>query len=125
MNNDLKNLWIAVLSRAAQDALSSTEGTNRYKLEAISWFTSKNEDFKRICSFADRDPQYVHEKLVARLNEKSTVDCKYFNRLQIKKRSTVEYNTQAKNNKKLKKLWFLEKTWKHIRYLKYAQYAKN
>ena len=138
MDNEFRNLWVAVLARAAEDALSNTQQLlyngvpTQVKFDAISWFSAsattqagkaKNEDFKLVCLLANRDPHYVQEKMLSRLEE--THNLKYFNRQEIKKRQSPEYNAQKVINKKANKLWFLERTWKHIRHLKYAQYKKK
>ena len=57
-----KRLFIAVLSQAVHDAVSSHVPTLE-KQAARSFLTSNSEDFKSICELAGRDANYVREKI--------------------------------------------------------------
>ena len=54
-------LFRAVITRAIEDAMY--DGLWKYKIidkrEAISWLTSNSNDFKRICHYADIEPEYA------------------------------------------------------------------
>ena len=54
-------LWISVLSKAAHDAIYTSDWLEARK--AIAWFKSKNKDFKEVCQLAGYNPQYVYEKM--------------------------------------------------------------
>ena len=53
-----QDLWIAVLSKAAHDAVYTSDW--REALLAIAWFKSGNYNFRKVCEYAGRDPEYVH-----------------------------------------------------------------
>jgi len=52
------DLWVAVLSKAAHDAIYCTDW--RESRLAISWFKTGGYNFRRVCEYAGRDPEYVH-----------------------------------------------------------------
>ena len=52
------DLWVSVLSKAAHDAIYSTDW--RESRLAISWFKSGNYNFRKVCEYAGREPAYVH-----------------------------------------------------------------
>ena len=52
------DLWVSVLSKAAHDAIYSTDW--RESRLAISWFKTGGSNFRRVCEYADREPDYVH-----------------------------------------------------------------
>jgi hypothetical protein len=54
-------LWISVLSKAAHDAIYSSDW--REAKIAIEWFKSKRGDFREVCNFAGKDPAYVYKKM--------------------------------------------------------------
>ena len=51
------DLWVSVLSKAAHDAIYSTDW--RESRLAISWFKSGNYNFRKVCEYAGREPAYV------------------------------------------------------------------
>tara|TARA_R110002020_G_scaffold339332_1_gene554473 strand:- start:122 stop:586 length:465 start_codon:yes stop_codon:yes gene_type:complete len=51
------DLWTAVLSKAAHDAIYSSDWREAKK--AIAWFKDNRKDFKEVCQYAGRDPAYV------------------------------------------------------------------
>ena len=63
-NSPELKLFRAVITRAIEDAMY--DGLWKYKIidkrEAISWLTSNSNDFKRICHYADIDPEYALTK---------------------------------------------------------------
>jgi len=109
-------LWIAVLARAVEDALRPKEfDQDCDRRLARHWFRSYSADFRLVCELAGRNARYVREKILKRMEEG-----KDFNRPTIKKEIAVEKETVSK----MKKLWNLERSWKQIKNLKYAQYQK-
>jgi len=52
------DLWVSVLSKAAHDAIYCTDW--RESRLAISWFKRGGLNFRRVCEYADREPDYVH-----------------------------------------------------------------
>ena len=52
------DLWVSVLSKAAHDAIYCTDW--RESRLAISWFKTGGSNFRRVCEYADREPDYVH-----------------------------------------------------------------
>jgi len=53
------DLWVTVLSKAAHDAIYCTD--RRESLSAISWFKAAGFNFRIVCEYAGRDPEYVHK----------------------------------------------------------------
>ena len=66
--NPLKELWSAVLSKAVRDAFGASEWVDARS--AIAWLKSYNKDFRLVCEFAGRDPQYVYKRLIKPLNQR-------------------------------------------------------
>ena len=63
-------LWIAVLSRAVEDALKVDEyGNDLDRRSARYWFRSYSVDFRLVCELAGRNPRYVHEKMLERIGK--------------------------------------------------------
>ena len=56
-----QELWISVLSKAAHDAIYTSDWLEARK--AIAWFKSKNKDFTEVCTFAGFSPEYVHWRM--------------------------------------------------------------
>jgi len=54
-------LWTSVLSKAAHDAIYSSDW--REAKSAIAWFKGMGNNFKDVCYFAGKDPNYVHKKM--------------------------------------------------------------
>ena len=61
-------LWIAVLSKAADDALFTTD--YREALLAINWFEGEGRDFRHVCQLANRDHNYVLRKILKLIQER-------------------------------------------------------
>ena len=61
-------LWIAVLSKAADDALFTTD--YREALLAINWFEGEGRDFRYVCHLANRDHNYVLRKILKLVQER-------------------------------------------------------
>ena len=51
------DLWTCVLSKAAHDAIYTTDW--RESRIAISWFKTGGFNFRTVCEYAGRDPEYV------------------------------------------------------------------
>jgi hypothetical protein len=54
-------LWISVLSKAAHDAIYSSDW--REAKLAIAWFKGMGSGFREVCNYAGKDPNYVHAKM--------------------------------------------------------------
>ena len=52
------DLWVSVLTKAAHDAIHCTDW--RESRAAISWFKTGGFNFRTVCEYAGRDPQYVY-----------------------------------------------------------------
>ena len=52
------DLWVSVLTKAAHDAIHCTDWRESHA--AISWFKTGGFNFRTVCEYAGRDPQYVH-----------------------------------------------------------------
>ena len=52
------DLWTCVLSKAAHDAIFCTD--LRESRLAISWFKTGGFNFRTVCGYAGRNPEYVH-----------------------------------------------------------------
>ena len=61
-------LWISVLSKAAHDALYSSDWFE--SRQAISWFKSQRSDFKKVCELAGRDPNYVYTHIIKKITKR-------------------------------------------------------
>ena len=60
-NTPEQDLWTSVLSKAAHDAIYSSDWFEAKK--AIEWFKANRADFKEVCKLAGRDPEYVHLRM--------------------------------------------------------------
>ena len=109
-------LWIAVLSRAVEDALKGDEEDRDLDRRAARyWFRSYSVDFRLVCELAGRNARYVREKMLKRIGENKDLHIP-----SIRK----EVKAEKKVASKMKKLWNLERAWKQVKSLKYAQYQK-
>jgi len=63
-----ENLWTAVLSKAADDALYTTDF--REALLSINWFETGGRDFRNVCQYAGRDHAYVFKKISKQVKER-------------------------------------------------------
>ena len=55
------DLWVTVLSKAAHDALYCTDW--RESRLAISWFKTGGSNFRKVCEYAGREPEYVYRRM--------------------------------------------------------------
>ena len=56
-----QDLWMFVLSKAAHDAIYTSDWFEARK--AIAWFKSNSEDFQEVCKLAGFNPAYVSWKM--------------------------------------------------------------
>ena len=61
-------LWISVLSKAAHDAVFTSDW--RESKSAIAWFKGGGKDFKSVCEMAGFDPAYVFERIKQSLQQR-------------------------------------------------------
>ena len=107
-------LWIAVLARAVEDALKGDESDrNLDRRAARYWFRNYSTNFRLVCELAGRNPRYVREKMLKRIGEDIDLHLPT-----VRKEAKAEKETASK----MKKLWNLERAWKQVKSLKYAQY---
>ena len=98
-----EELWVAVLSRAAEDAFlmkCNTLTTVGEAEQALIWFKKPSQDFAEVCGYAGRDPTYVYEQTVLKSEQKIKEREIY---LEIKRKALAEELEQkrlAKHNKK-------------------------
>ena len=112
-------LWIGVLARAAEDALKSEEeDRDCVRRVAQQWFRSYSVDFRLVCELSGRNPRYVREKMLRKIGDDQRPVTPTRNK--IKSAMKEESDTKLK----IKKLWNLERAWKQVKSLKYAQYQK-
>ena len=112
-------LWIGVLARAAEDALKpEEEDRDCVRRVAQQWFRSYSVDFRLVCELAGRNPRYVREKMLRKIGDDQRPVTPTRNK--IKSAMKEESDTKLK----IKKLWNLERAWKQVKSLKYAQYQK-
>ena len=64
----IQYLWVCVLGRAVQDALVVNDWVETRR--AMAWFESASSDFKLVCEYAGRNPVYVQEKMIPKINER-------------------------------------------------------
>jgi hypothetical protein len=73
-SNQLKTpeqeLWITVLSKAAHDAIYSSDWVESRR--AIEWFKANRADFKDVCRFAGRNPEYVYTRMKSPIAERES-----------------------------------------------------
>ena len=62
-------LWICVLGRAIQDALIIQHDWVEIR-RAMAWFESAGADFKLVCDYAGKNPVYVREKMMPKINKR-------------------------------------------------------
>ena len=61
-------LWVSVLAKAAHDALYSSDW--RESRIAIEWFKRKSYNFKKVCEYAGKSPEYVYQKIIDQILER-------------------------------------------------------
>jgi len=64
----LQELWSAVLYTAIDDAFNQVRITEARS--ALAWLKGRGEDFCLVCEYANRNPKYVHGKLIKKLQER-------------------------------------------------------
>ena len=63
-----QDLWTTVLSKAAHDAIYSSDWVESKR--AIAWFQSNSRDFKVVCELAGRNSTYVKQKMIKPISER-------------------------------------------------------
>ena len=62
------SLWTSVLSKAAHDAVYATDWFEARK--AMNWFKDMGSGFREVCEYAGRDPYYVHQHIIKKIEER-------------------------------------------------------
>ena len=82
-----QQLWISVLTKAADDAIYTSDWLESRK--AIAWFRSKQKDFKAVCEYAGYNPDYVSFKMKGPSTHEGTErhrqEIKQYKELQVNK----------------------------------------
>lgn len=62
-NDSLHNLWLAVIQQAFFDIKTKNKKKEllKFRLQVISWFDLKNEDFILVCKMANCCPVFVYK----------------------------------------------------------------
>ena len=68
LNSPEHELWVCVLSKAAHDALYSSDWWQ--SRIAIEWFKGKGRDFAAVCKNAGKNPDYVYRKMIDQILER-------------------------------------------------------
>ena len=71
LNSPEHELWVCVLSKAAHDALYSSDWWQSRL--AIEWFKGKGRDFAAVCKNAGKDPDYVYRKMINQLLKREEI----------------------------------------------------
>ena len=66
-----QQLWISVLTKAADDAIYTSDWLESRK--AIAWFRAKGDHFKEVCQYAGFNPDYVSDKMQRSLDERENM----------------------------------------------------
>ena len=66
--HSIQDLWSAVLYTAIHDAFNQVRIAEARS--ALAWLKGYSEDFRLVCEYANRNPQYVHKKLIKKLEER-------------------------------------------------------
>ena len=61
-------LWVSVLSKAAHDALYSSDWFESRK--ALEWFKAQRSDFREVCELAGKDPNYVYTHIIKKIKDR-------------------------------------------------------
>ena len=96
-----KDLWISVLSKAAHDAVYTSEWTESKR--AIKWFRSESQDFKQVCEMAGYDADYVAWKMLKPITDREShmEAVRSGNRLYVKApRKIIMYHSHYRLGKK-------------------------
>ena len=64
----IQGLWTAVLYTAIHDAFNQVRIPEARS--ALAWLKGYGEDFRLVCEYANRNPQYVYKKLIKKLKER-------------------------------------------------------
>ena len=93
-------LWVCVLSKAAHDAIYTSDWLEARK--AIAWFRSNNKEFKEVCQYAGFNPDYVADKMERPLNEREQhMECVRSGvRLYVKGKRPTIYHSHYRLGKK-------------------------
>jgi len=111
----LKELWSAVLAKAVRDAFNASDWV--LARSAIAWLKSYNSDFKTVCEYAGRNPQYVYKKIIRPLNKRedylngikegnylSTLPRKWIHEGKADSDPNLEFWTQLPQNKTMQEM---------------------
>ena len=86
-------LWVSVLTKAAHDALYSSDW--RESKQAIEWFKRKGSNFRKVCEYAGKSPEYVYEKMIEQIQKREDhmESVKSGNRLYVKDNERLSFHS--------------------------------
>jgi|TARA_R100001530_G_scaffold17301_1_gene15003 hypothetical protein len=96
-------LWTSVLTKAAHDALYSSDWLESRK--AIEWFKRKGSNFYKVCEFAGKDPAYVYQKMIEQImkRESHMESVRNGNRLYVKNNERFNFHSHYRGGRLGKK----------------------
>ena len=88
--NPIQDLWSAVLYTAIHDAFNQVRITEARS--ALAWLKGCSEDFCLVCEYANRNPKYVHDKLIKEVMKRE----QYFQNLKFESSERRRVNEARK-----------------------------
>ena len=96
-------LWVSVLTKAAHDALYSSDW--RESRQAIEWFKRKGSNFRKVCEYAGKSPAYVYEKMIEQITKRELEmeSVKHGNRIYVKNNGGLLFHSHYRGGRLGKK----------------------
>ena len=93
------HLWISVLTKAAHDALYSSDW--RESKQAIEWFKRKGSNFRKVCEYAGKSPEYVYQKMIEQIQKRENhmESVKLGNRLYVKNNERFHFHSHYRGGR--------------------------
>ena len=92
-------LWVSVLTKAAHDALYSSDWLESKK--AIEWFKRKGSNFRKVCEYAGKSPEYVYQKIIEQIRKRENhmESVKQGNRLYVKDNERASFHSHYRGGR--------------------------
>ncbi len=92
-------LWISVLTKAAHDALYSSDWFESKK--AIEWFKRKGSNFYKVCEYAGKSPEYVYQKMIEQIKKREShmESVRNGNRLYVKDNERFHFHSHYRGGR--------------------------
>jgi len=86
-------LWVSVLTKAAHDALYSSDW--RESRHAIEWFKRKSSNFRKVCEYAGKSPEYVYQKMIEQIRKRELEmeSVRHGNRIYVKNNERFNFHS--------------------------------